>query len=342
MKNKTYFRMQAILAIIVMFGLAGCDIDSSGLQPSTGKTNEMLVVTDGEDIWNSDVGLAIKQQFGRYMEGLPQDEQTYDIAHIPEKNFSKLFKTHHNIFIVDIDPSFEKPLLEFRKDLWAEPQRVIKMTVADKETFFREFKKNRETFIELFNANERRRARNAYASIEDYKITKHLEKKYDVDILIPKSFFIATEKENFVWLRREAGHFSQGIMMYFYPYTDTIAFNYDRIISIRDSITKKYVPGPSKGSYMKVSMIEPPFSRRIDFKGRFAVEMRGLWELENDFMGGPFVSYTMVDTTKNRVVTIDGYVYNPRDEKKNLVRQIEALLYTFEIPEPKENTNPES
>jgi hypothetical protein len=41
----------------------------------------------------------------------------------------------------------------------------------------------------------------------------------------------------------------------------------------------------------------------------------------------------VVDEQHNRVVTVDGYVYNPGRDKRDLVRQIEALLYTLSFPE---------
>jgi len=323
------------LSVVALFSLlfSGCDFDRSGLKPSTGKTNELLVVTNSELLWKSRVGQEISEFFGQYQAGLPQPEKTFDIAHIPDPNFSQMFKTHHNIFILDIDPAFSQPVIETHLNFWAKPQRVVKMTVADEQAFFKEFELYKASFLELFNANERKRAAQAFGSIEDFKIKNQLINKYDINIMIPKSFYIANERDEFVWLRREALQFSQGILIYFYPYTDTIAFDPDRIMSIRDGFTSKYVPGPADGSYMKISMVEPPVSRRIDFKGNFAVEMRGMWELEGDFMGGPFISYTLVDPRYNRVVTIDGFVYNPNQDKKNLLRQLEALLYTLDFPD---------
>jgi hypothetical protein len=318
---------------LVPFLFVGCDIDRSGLKPSTGKTNELLVVTNSEALWKGRVGQEISEFFGQYQAGLPQPEKTFDVAHIPDPNFSQMFKTHHNIFILDIDPSFNKPVIETHTDFWAKPQRVVKMTVADEQTFFTEFELYKASFMELFNANERKRAAQAFGTIEDFNIKNQLINKYDINIMIPKSFYVANEKDEFVWLRREAQQFSQGILIYFYPYTDTIAFDPDRIISIRDGFTSKYVPGPADGSFMKTSMMEPPVSRQIDFNGHFAIETRGLWELEGDFMGGPFISYTLVDPRYNRVVTMEGFVYNPNQDKKNLLRQLEALLYTLDFPD---------
>jgi len=64
---------------------------------------------------------------------------------------------------------------------------------------------------------------------------------------------------------------------------------------------------------------------------RYTVEMRGLWKTEGAFLGGPFVSYTTVDTIRNRVVTVDGFVYGGKKTKRNLIRQVEAILTTLEF-----------
>jgi hypothetical protein len=331
--KKLQFIFKAFFSVFLIIQLQSCDFDRSGLKPSTGKTNEMLVVTNSESIWNGSIGVSVKEYFGQYQIGLPQPESMFDLAHIPENNFSQMFKTHHNIFIVDINPGFDQPLLETRKDLWARPQRVVKMTVSDRESFFEVFDENKEAFLELFYANERRRAAQAFGSIEDFKIKSQIADRYDIDVVIPKSFTIASQTDDFVWLRREAQQFSQGILIYFYPYTDTIAFEPTNIMDVRNGFTKQHVPGPAEGSFMRISMIEPPVSRRIDFNGNFAVEMRGLWELEGDFMGGPFINYTMVDELRRRVVTIDGFVYYPNQDKKNLLRQIESLIFTLTFPQ---------
>ncbi|MDX9729940.1 MAG: DUF4837 family protein, partial [Bacteroidales bacterium] len=58
------------------------------------------------------------------------------------------------------------------------------------------------------------------------------------------------------------------------------------------------------------------------------IEMRGLWTLEGGFMGGPFISYAFIDSASSRAVVVTGFVYAPREEKRELLRQVEALMYT--------------
>ena len=112
-------------------------------------------------------------------------------------------------------------------------------------------------------------------------------------------------------------------------YKDTIVFNPKHIIQWRNTLTLEHIPGPSPISFMKVAMeFNPPiFDTITDFPGGYAVETRGLWEVENDFMGGPFINYTFVDKANNKVITLDGYVYNPNEDKKNYLRQLEAIFF---------------
>ncbi len=331
MFKQTHFEVLTLLVFV--FTLNACDLGNKGFKPSSGRTNEIIVVTNSDELWKGEAGDTIKALFGQELEGMPQAESAFDMVHIPAAQFSNLYQTHHNIFILDINPTTQKPIVETKVDFWAKPQRVIKITVPDKDAFYQEFAENRETFIQLFNENEWVRTGNTHAAFEDEKLRKQLVKSYRVSMVFPKAFYVAATTNNFVWLRREADKYSQGIFMYFYPYTDTIAFNAARIIQLRDSVTKKYIPGPTDGSYMKTAAIVPPIKKQVNFNDNFAVEMRGLWELEGDFMGGPFVSYTFLDPRHNRIITLDGYVYFPGQDKKNLIRQVEAILHSFNIPD---------
>ncbi|HNZ72795.1 MAG TPA: DUF4837 family protein, partial [Prolixibacteraceae bacterium] len=68
----------------------------------------------------------------------------------------------------------------------------------------------------------------------------------------------------------------------------------------------------------------------------YAVEVRGLWQVENDFMGGPFVSLSILDVLKRRVVTVEGFVYAPANKKRNLLQQVEAMAYSLKFDKQKD------
>jgi hypothetical protein len=66
--------------------------------------------------------------------------------------------------------------------------------------------------------------------------------------------------------------------------------------------------------------------------GKYSGVLRGLWKMVGDMMGGPFVSLVRLDEQNNRVIVVEGFVYAPETEKRNLIRRIEAALYTLRLP----------
>jgi hypothetical protein len=72
-----------------------------------------------------------------------------------------------------------------------------------------------------------------------------------------------------------------------------------------------------------------PKSEETQLNGNYCIETRGLWLVKNDFMGGPFVNYTFVDKEHNKIIVLDGYVYAPRDNKRDMLRSVEAILHTW-------------
>jgi hypothetical protein len=143
-----------------------------------------------------------------------------------------------------------------------------------------------------------------------------------------------------MWLRYTLAKTRQdveiGVMIYKMDYKDAIVFDPKHIIKWRNLVTMEHIPGPSPLSYMTTSVefIPPVFDTLPNFPGGYAVETRGLWEVENDFMGGPFISYTFIDQAQNKVITLDGYVYNPNDDKKNFLRQLESIFFALKYNPP--------
>jgi hypothetical protein len=47
-------------------------------------------------------------------------------------------------------------------------------------------------------------------------------------------------------------------------------------------------------------------------------------------MGGPFISHALIDKTGEKVLVLEAFVYHPRADKRNYIRQLESILYSFE------------
>ncbi len=322
-----------LVAAAILITSCGGD-KKTGMSRSSGKTAEMIVSTNSEARWEGPVGEAIRKYFNQDYEVLPQAEPLFEMAHvpIPKLENNKMFRAHHNIFIVNIDDRVTKATIEAKKDLWASPQRVIRITAPSNEVFIEFFEQKKDIVYDILMESEYDRLIRTFHSFRDRDIMNKLNNTFGFTMEIPSGFYIATQRDDFMWIRKETKQNSQGLLIYTYDYVDTLAFDQKRIISFRNVMTEEFVPGPSEGSYMVVAEdYSPIISKRIDFKGRFAVETRGLWKLENDFMGGPFINYTFVDERTNKVVTIDGYVYAPNAPKRDLMIQIEALAHSLKF-----------
>jgi len=325
------FQVQTALILLSLF-LSSCGNDKPGKPHSSGKTAELIVVTNTKEVWTGKAGLAIQDFFNREYQVLPQPEPLFEMANIPLGNFEEtaMFQAHHNVFMLDIDKSKGKASMEVRKNVWAIPQRVILVTASSEDEFVRFFNEKKATILNVFKSCEHERLIDSFNKFKNKKVAGEIIKDFNIDIEIPEGFYVANKTADFMWVRKETNQFSQGFLIYRYDFTDTAAFGLGRIIAYRNSLTEKYIPGPTEGSFMKVSEeYMPVVAERIDFNGLFAVETRGLWEVENDFMGGPFINYTLVDEKRNKVVTIDGYVYAPNAPKRDLLIQAEAIIYSM-------------
>lgn len=298
----------------------------------------ILVVTNNKIQWNDGkIGEVIRAHFGQELIGLPQPEPMFGFLNIADKDLNDVYRKFHNIFIVDINPGWDEVLVETKQDLWAYPQRVIKITSPTEEGFFTKFEEQKEAYLNLFNQLERERVLKNFKMAQDIRTTTRLGKKFGIYLEIPGGFYIAEDQENFMWLRHTVEKVKQdvelGILIYTQDYLDTVVFDKDHIIAMRNKITMQYVSGPSRGSFMKVAdkFYDPVQTLANDFPVEYAVEIRGLWDVENDFMGGPFISYTFVDENTNKVFTLDGYIYYPNEEKRNYLRELEAIFHSLRV-----------
>jgi hypothetical protein len=305
--------------------------DRKGIKPMvTGKPGEVLLVIDPY-LWESSVGDFFIDLCSEPFEALPADEPRFDLIHIPSNGFSKLFKSHRNIFLTKISSQHEEPRIIVQRDLWAYPQLVVNLIGPNDSSMITYLEQNREKMISLLEGDERNRTIRNYRKNRAKGIDEILKTGHGFSISVPAGYELGVDTTNFIWLSHEVADMNQGVLIYDYPYTDTNTFTSDYLIAKRDLFTRLYVPGPTRGSYMKTERQYPVIFREMVKNGHYIVEMRGLWRLENAFMGGPFISHTTLDEKNNRVVTVEGFVYAPSLNKRNYVRELEAILQTFEL-----------
>ena len=84
---------------------------------------------------------------------------------------------------------------------------------------------------------------------------------------------------------------------------------------------------------MTTSVFVKPGIKFLKYHNLDFVETRGLWEVYNDYMGGPFVSHSFYSKDgKDIIVLKSDVVFQPYANAQYL-RQTESLLYSFEWDE---------
>lgn len=325
-----FFAVTAFLLTIILATSCNTTTRRNDKIRSIGNTSEILVVVENEQQWDNSTGKAIRDYLGKSQYGLNQDEPIFDIAHIQKSSFTDLFGKHRNLLIIKTDKQLAEPKIEIKKDIWAAPQRVVTITAPSSHLITETFNKYAESIRLAFNQAERERINVVFEASSPNKITDAVKKRFGFDITIPRQFFVAKDLDDFMWIRKETEAFSQGMIFLTEPYLDTAQFSNESIVSRINRFQQQYVPGALEGTFMSTDKeYYPPVSHLVnDFVTDYAVETRGLWKVEGDFMSGPFVSYTFINPNNNQLVTLMGYVYQPNKEKRDLLRQLESILYS--------------
>ncbi len=327
--------MKKIMYFAVILLLAACSTERPQKPSATGRAGELLVVMNTSK-FEGPAGDAVREVFEAQVPMVLTFEPMFDLVQIQEESFVKLFETHRHIFMADISENHSKATIEISRDVWSYPQMVIRVKAPNDSIFQRVMEANAQTFTDHYIATERERVINANNRMPNHEARRIIRDKFGYEMAVPQGYFVAVQDDAFVWLRRTGTRedLEMGVLIATLEYKDpAIDFAPETIRLRRDSLTHKYIPGQFEGSFMTTyPELEPEF-REVNFNGYYAVEARSLWRVEGDFMGGPFVNYTLVDEARNRLVILDGFVYAPKFDKRDYLRQLEALIYSLKFPE---------
>ncbi|HKJ43329.1 MAG TPA: DUF4837 family protein [Sunxiuqinia sp.] len=328
----------SILLVAVSLALSSCKTDTSNMRKKiTGKAGEMVVVLP-KNYWNGSVGKAFREVMAQSQLGLPQDEPIFDLIDVPPEAFKEIFKTTRNIVRINISSEIDTSRVVYKKDVWAWPQAVVIISAKSPEDFQQLFKMNSDRIVAYMLKAERNRLQRNYRKYYAKAVKAKILKKFNINIDVPPGFVVTNDStKNFAWIRYETPDISQGILVYTYPYKSDSTFTQNYLLDLQDSILKADVPGPRDGSYMMTERKLPPVFNVFKYKNNYAAGLRGLWRVNGDFMGGPYINLSVLDASKNRIVTLYGFVYAPKSDKRNYIRQVEAMMYTMTFPDQKAN-----
>lgn len=306
---------------------------SSGpaMRNATGFAYEVVVTMPNVD-WDSPAGKAIKAELRSEVPGLTQAEPAFKITYANPSQFNGLLTFVRNILIVKIDPTlYTKTSVSYVNNRWARNQVVLTMTAPSDESILQYIEQNPRSIVDFFNKCEANRTIAQLQKSYSVVVMETLKKKFDIELNVPSDFTYYRDTTDFFWASNNANTGRMDIAVYTFPYTDPQTFTEAYLVHMRDSVMKANVPGKFPGSYMTTNQKLVTYNA-ITVNGEYCGVLRGLWEMENDMMGGPFVSHACLDKKNNRVVVVEGFVYAPETDNRNFIRRINAALYTLRLP----------
>lgn len=300
---------------------------------SVGGSSEILLVTQNEDQWNGSIGEAVRAYFEMEQYGLPQPEKTYKVVNINMSALNDMFKKHRNLIIAEINSELPNPVIESENDWMSSPQFAIKIKAKDAETWIKVFDSQKDMLKNAFDENERQRFMNFFRPNANTDAMNKVKNTFGFSMIVPKDFCISVDRNNYMSITKDAEtkELLMNLIIYELPYKNESDLSESRLVQVRDSVVKKYISGPTDGSYMitDLDFVSPVFTVLPDFPAGYAVEMRGMWNIYKEFMAGPFVSYTIVNPEHNKLITVEGFVYYPNKEKRDFIKQLESMIYSI-------------
>lgn len=328
-----------LFSVIVLYS---CSEDASHVLPRyTGAPGEIICII-GDSDYEGRPGDIIHQYLGGTHPMLPQAEPLFDLVQMNRSQVNHITQQHRNLLFVHLSAQMEgQPRVEAQKSKWASEQLVVNIYASSTEEFDSLMQENGSSIAAKFSEYERNRLQSYYASKSSGAVSEKLHDR-GMAITVPSDCSVAKNTSDFFWIKRQrvknvggTNHdILQGVFIYHYPYTSDSAFTLSQLLSVRDSVLKEHVPGPLENSYMTTEYLLPPVGQAVAHDEGYAVEIRGLWKTKGAVMGGPFVSLTVLDEANQRIVTAEGFVFAPKFNKREYIREIEAMIYSLRFEDP--------
>ena len=296
--------------------------------PSSGGTTNILTIVSDDPLWNGAVGDVTRAIFAAPVYGLPQEEPIFTLKQMKPKAFHDFVKKSRTF--VELKKGAPKGI-KFVKDVYATPQLGIVISGKNNEELISVLKENATLMTDKIKLVEVTHKVKEMA--KNRLDIKAVSDAFGIDLTVLFSYRVAKKTDNFVWLRKEIKNGDMNLMIYEVPYgtikNDSLAIN--NIVKLRDSIGKAHIPGPVKNSYMITEKHFSPYLGTTIINGKTALETRGVWDVKNDYMAGPFINYIFDDKKNNRQLVLEGFTYAPQIAKRDYMFELESIIRSIKI-----------
>ncbi len=358
-----------IISTITVLSLWSCNDEMAktyeAKPTAMGRMNEIIVVAD-EDLWDSPV----KDTFNYYFQSaypiMPAPEPMFDVRYFSPKQLGQepLRKELCTYVVLadleDLEATTTKMLrrdlgeerfLKARqdqsfqtsvgKDKWARGQIIVYLFANGKKNLMETIRHNYSAVAKRIRLHDKSKLDASIYVLKNESpgLIKKIEDKLGVSIRIPGDYLSLKENiDNFMWFRKDTKEATLTIIMQKFPYTSTDQLDPENIIRLRDEYGKKHIASEVEGSYMVTNTEDlPTYDYTYEIDGHYTREVRGIWEMEKDFKGGPYATYMIHNKAANELIFIDTFVFAPGKSKRDMMLQLDYIVKTLKIVPQQDN-----
>jgi hypothetical protein len=344
--------------------------DNQFTPESSGGDFEVLLVND-KIRKDSSLQRAVSEIFRTPYPALPQPEAWFITSNVNAKGFNKLHRRHKSVLMLSVIPNDKRTnrvasehffdqkelqgmasnkgiSLRHKWDVHAKPQLAMMLTAPSRRVLLDSLPKYRSTILKWFNKQETRvLEKKVYSGGTKKGLVDELSTKAGYYFLLPmgyskeRAFFSRSSTarlqkagiNHFAWYSQGTDETVSNVMTYEKSYTESL-FSKKGLIKLRNQVSKQFVEGAGEDVYMAVEdryTDVPLIFEKQTLNDRKVYTLKGLWRMKNDFMGGPFRLYAIPDKANDRIIFIDGFVYAAGEDKKPLMKRVEAIMQSFKL-----------
>ena len=315
MKPKVVIRL--LLCLVVMLATACNDADT-GLPKSTGRPSEVLLVSDVDSI--------VAKALTADIIALPQPEPMFDVKTNGKRSngsdaqdaLNAVSRLERNIVVVNIDPTlFTRTAVRYERNVFAAPQIIVYVNTPSAQALKSDIGRCHIDRLLLQNeltAHAEHLKRHHEKGVED-----DIKRMFGCSMTIPKGMRVNVRGQQFVWISDNNPTKMSNICLY--------------TSENRDSVMRINLKGETDSMFMTTvggSVVTTTGTSRDNMSTTLR---RGLWQMQGDAMGGPFMSRT-IHMPHGKTIVAEAFVFAPSEQKRDIMRRLEASVQTLR-PLPK-------
>lgn len=339
-------------------GLSSCNEEVSkryeAKPVALGRMNEVVLIAD-KDLATGAIRDSFDLYFGSSYPIMPTPEPIFDIRHFTTEELEheplrKELRTY--VVLADINDEDSPTTKMIKQDLgaerfreakeglltssvgkakWAKKQIIIYLFARGEEALAKVIREKFPAVAKRINQHDEEQLAASLFAVRNANpgLQTKIARQFGLDIRIPADFNVAINDPEvpFLWLRKDTKDAILNMTFAKYSYTDPGQLDKDAMLALRNTIGKNYITSNTAGSYMTSNETDLPLYEYVSqLEGTYVKEIRGVWEMTKDYMGGPFVLYGIVNEAKRELIVVDVFVYAAGKQKRNYIQQLDYLV----------------